>query len=207
LPSPAAAAAAGVGSPRASQQQQQQQQTGLLGLSLFQGRGSPLAPLSKRRRQTQQRADPSEAAAAAGAGGDDDAAAAAAAERAAAAAADAAGSDDAAGGGRDQRQQLQLPQQLCSCAARLPLHFGQLQALWLEHVTLPAAILPRVLPPLSGTLESLALLHVSGTRPGDMASLAALTSLTSLRLVPADHDVGGLEPLTHLRHLKKLSIR
>lgn len=82
-----------------------------------------------------------------------------------------------------------------------------MQALWLEHVTLPASFLPRVLPPLGPTLESLALLHVSGTAPDDMTSLAALTALTSLRLVPSDHDVGGLEPLLAMKHLKKLNIK
>jgi hypothetical protein len=64
-----------------------------------------------------------------------------------------------------------------------------------------------VLPPLASSLESLALLHVSGTRPADMASLAGLTMLTSLRLIPSDHDVGGLEPLLGMRHLKKLNMR
>lgn len=75
------------------------------------------------------------------------------------------------------------------------------------QVTLPASFLPRVLPALSASLESLALLHVAGTQAEDMGSLGALTSLTSLRLIPSDHDVGGLQPLLAMKHLKKLGIK
>ena len=96
---------------------------------------------------------------------------------------------------------------VCSCASVLPSHFSSLQALWFEHVSLPPSFLPRVLPVVSGSLESLALLHVSGTVSEDMASLSSLSALTSLRLIPSDHDVGGLEPLLRMKHLKKLSIK
>lgn len=75
------------------------------------------------------------------------------------------------------------------------------------QVMLPASFLSRVLPALSTSLESLALLHVCGTQPEDMASLEELTAVTSLRLIPSDHDVGGLEPLLAMKHLKKLSIK
>lgn len=67
--------------------------------------------------------------------------------------------------------------------------------------------MPRVLPALSTRLESLALLHVTGTQPEDMASLSSVTALTSLRFIPSDHDVGGLEPLTGMKHLKKLNLK
>lgn len=56
-------------------------------------------------------------------------------------------------------------------------------------------------------MESLALLHVGGTQADDMTSLEALTALTSLRLIPLDHDVGGLEPLLPMKHLKKLGLK
>lgn len=217
------------------QQQRQQLLPGLgLGLSLFQNRPSPLRPLSKRRRQTQHRTDQADAssaaaaaaAAAGGAGGvgsagvggcsddgsgcgataggdagdllsrgccgdDDDAAAAAAAA--------------AAGGGSGAHMVAGPPQ--CSCASVLPRQFSGLQALWLEHVSLPPSFLPRVLPVLASSLESLALLHVAGTVPEDMTSLGSLSALTSLRLIPSDHDVGGLEPMLKMKHLKKLSMK
>jgi hypothetical protein len=75
------------------------------------------------------------------------------------------------------------------------------------QVTLPATFLSRVLPALSSSLESLALLHVCGTQQEDMASLGQLTAVTSLRLIPSDHDLGGLEPLLAMKHLKKLSLK
>jgi hypothetical protein len=40
-----------------------------------------------------------------------------------------------------------------------------------------------------------------------MPSLSALTGVTSLRVIPSDHDVGGLEPLLRMKHIKKLSIK
>jgi hypothetical protein len=192
----------------AGQQQQQRQQLlpGLgLGLSLFQSRPTPLRPLSKRRRQTQQRTDQQEgvggcASSSGGVGGARSCSDTGSAAAAGAAAGDA---DDAFG---DEAYATNAPP-LCSCAAVLPGHFSGLQALWLERVTLPASFLPRVLPALSASLESLALLHVGGTQQEELGSLSALTAVTSLRLIPADHDLGGLEPLMSMRHLKKLSIK
>jgi hypothetical protein len=122
---------------------------------------------------------------------------------AAAAGAAAGDADDAFG---DDAYAAQAPP-LCSCATLLPNQFSGLQALWLERVTLPASFLPRVLPALSGSLESLALLHVVGTQQEELGCLGALTAVTSLRLIPADHDLGGLEPLLTMRHLKKLSLK
>ena len=183
--------------PAATGQQQQRQQLlpGLgLGLSLFQCRPSPLRPLSKRRRQTQQRTGAGvdegceEVSASGGLGGCSDDGAA------------------AAGADVDSAAALLAPP-VCSCASALPAHFASLQALWFEHVTLPAFFMPRVLPLLGTSLESLAMLHVRGTQPEDMPSLSALTGVTSLRLIPSDHDVGGLEPLLRMKHIKKLSIK
>jgi hypothetical protein len=57
---------------------------------------------------------------------------------------------------------LHRPALLCHC--RLAQHFSSLQALWLEHVLLPLNLLPAALPSAAATLESLALLHVSGER-------------------------------------------
>jgi len=199
------------------QQQRQQLLSGLggLGLSLFQSRPSPLRPQSKRRRQTQQRTDQQDTAAAAAGG----AAAAAGTQHgsysddgsSAVGAADGTAGDELqscqSSGLQISQQGLAAEPQLCSCSTVLPAHFSGLQALWFEHVTLPATWVSRVLPVLATSLESLALLHVSGTAPEEMGSLSSLTALTSLRLIPSDHDVGGLEPLLTMRHLKKLSIK
>ncbi|KAF6254274.1 hypothetical protein COO60DRAFT_335956 [Scenedesmus sp. NREL 46B-D3] len=101
----------------------------------------------------------------------------------------------------------QLPG-VCSCVARAVSHFSQLQSLWLQRCRLPRNLLAAALPAAAHSLESLVLLQVSGTSQAELAlTLPGLTSLTSLRLIPADHELGGLAPLLALRHLKKLSIR
>jgi hypothetical protein len=54
----------------------------------------------------------------------------------------------------------------------------------------------------------LLLLQVSGTSQAELSlTLPGLTSLTSLRLLPADHALGGLGQLVPLKHLKKLNIK
>uniref|UniRef100_A0A383VCX0 F-box domain-containing protein n=1 Tax=Tetradesmus obliquus TaxID=3088 RepID=A0A383VCX0_TETOB len=101
----------------------------------------------------------------------------------------------------------QLPQ-LCTCVARAAAHFSGLQALWLEQVSLPRNLLAAGLTAAAASLESLALLQVSGTSQAELSlTLPGLTGLTSLRLLPSEHGLGGLGQLLPLRHLKKLNVK
>lgn len=97
---------------------------------------------------------------------------------------------------------------VCASWCRVASQFSSLQALWLEHCTLPCNFVAACLPAAAPHLESLGLLHVHGTCPAELAStLSGLSGLTSLRLIPADHGLGGLGQLVALKHLKKLNIR
>ncbi|WIA21335.1 hypothetical protein OEZ85_000562 [Tetradesmus obliquus] len=98
--------------------------------------------------------------------------------------------------------------QLCTCVARAAEHFSGLQALWLEQVSLPRNLLAAGLTAAAASLESLALLQVSGTSQAELSlTLPGLTGLTSLRLLPSEHGLGGLGQLLPLRHLKKLNVK
>jgi hypothetical protein len=54
----------------------------------------------------------------------------------------------------------------------------------------------------------LLLLQVSGTSQAELTLvLPGLTTLTSLRLIPIDHGLGGLGQVAGLKHLKKLNVK
>jgi hypothetical protein len=89
---------------------------------------------------------------------------------------------------------------------RMAAHFADLHSLRLQCTTLPRALLPTCAPVLADKLHSLSLVDVDGSSLEDLQCLSQLTALSTLRLLPQGHGIGGLDKLVPLR-LKQLKLR
>lgn len=85
-------------------------------------------------------------------------------------------------------------------------HFSDLHSLRLHLCTLPPGLLPACAPTLSEKLHSLSLVDTLGSTLEDLGVIGQLTALSTLRVLPQGHGVGGLGKLLPLK-LKQLKMR
>lgn len=87
-------------------------------------------------------------------------------------------------------------------------HFADLHSLRLHQCSLPLGLLHGLAAVLPDRLNSLTLMNSDAGEHAvaELTALGALSSLTTLRLLPSRHALGGLEWTRRLR-LRQLKVR